>query len=573
MKSKSFFKKTFSIPSRSIAAVFFSAFVVFSLGFPQVSFAALASDEASVDEQQSKIAIIIANNRGLPHEGELRFAESDGRRMAKVLLDLGGYPSENVHMLLGKTAAEIQVFLDELRLKMKTDSAQGSSSTPVVILYFSGHSDGKALHVNGTLLPTNKVHHFLDSFNSGVRIALIDACKSGSMIRSKGMSPGASFDIRVQEDPEVDGKIVITSSGEDEVAQESDVLQGSFFTHFFVTGLYGQADKNSDGRVTLEEAYRFAHYNTVQKTIAASGGVQHPSYLFAVEGEGDIVLSTLSRATARLFVTQKSEGFAEGRYFVLDADNQLVLSEFLLDGDKRATVHLPPGAYQVRKREDARLLETEIVLGDGEVRSVSDDEMHEVQWQSTQTTKGGVVAQLKTQQVLPAYFPQDVQVRLGLGVRQGFIPEMDPATELQLATRFSWRYAFLEPRLTFRGAEYGSAKVRFFHSQMDLGLAAGPRYRLGDVEFSGGAAASMVLMGDQKSIGGLNLGIDGVNNGVFSGALLTRGFVEVGFFINDALSVHLAANTDFFFFRAEDTVTSALETPVVGAQAAFAWTF
>ena len=52
------------------------------------------------------------------------------------------------------------------------------------------------------------------------------------------------------------------SAGED--AQESDDIKGSFFTHHLVSALRGAADEDMDGRVVLEEAYRYTYNETLR---------------------------------------------------------------------------------------------------------------------------------------------------------------------------------------------------------------------------------------------------------------------------------------------------------------------
>ena len=65
---------------------------------------------------------------------------------------------------------------------------------------------------------------------------------------------------------DVRGHAILTASAEDEAAQESDRIGGSFFTHYLVSGLRGAADSSADGRVTLTEAYRFAFDETLART-------------------------------------------------------------------------------------------------------------------------------------------------------------------------------------------------------------------------------------------------------------------------------------------------------------------
>ena len=63
------------------------------------------------------------------------------------------------------------------------------------------------------------------------------------------------------------GQVLITASSASEDAQESDAIQGSFFTHFLTSGLRGAADRDNDGKVTLGEAYEFAYAHTVSNTV------------------------------------------------------------------------------------------------------------------------------------------------------------------------------------------------------------------------------------------------------------------------------------------------------------------
>jgi hypothetical protein len=51
-------------------------------------------------------AVVIGNNPGAADEQPLRHAESDAQRVADILGDLGGVPSENQVVLRGKTSDE-----------------------------------------------------------------------------------------------------------------------------------------------------------------------------------------------------------------------------------------------------------------------------------------------------------------------------------------------------------------------------------------------------------------------------------------------------------------------------------
>ena len=49
----------------------------------------------------------------------------------------------------------------------------------------------------------------------------------------------------------------MTASSANEVSVEDDVLQHGIFTYHLIQGLRGSADYDSDGLVTVDEAYRY----------------------------------------------------------------------------------------------------------------------------------------------------------------------------------------------------------------------------------------------------------------------------------------------------------------------------
>ena len=149
---------------------------------------------------------------------------------------------------------------------------------------------------------------WIGKVDADVRLLVIDSCKSGSLLQSKGGTRVRPFEIQMNDDLPISAKQLITSSAANESALESEEIRGSFFTHYFVSGLRGAADTSGDGQVSLAEAYKYAFVQTESATAATLGGIQHPSYDYRLSGQGELILTSLSGNSATLTLPADSTG-------------------------------------------------------------------------------------------------------------------------------------------------------------------------------------------------------------------------------------------------------------------------
>jgi len=430
---------------------------------------ALAASPAVAAE---RLAILVGNNRGLPGEVRLRYAESDAEKIGKALVDLGGFEPGEIHSLLGAGADDVRALLRRL--------ARPGGGPAVSLFYYSGHGDASGLHLAGSTLPFEELRDLLSGLGGKVNLTLVDSCASGAMTRAKGARPGPAYDIDVLRDPALEGRIVITSSSDDEIAQESDRLEGSFFTYYWVSGLYGAADANGDNLVTLEEAFRFAYFRTLERTIESRVGVQRPSFSLALAGQGQLVLANLSRSSARLEVAR---GSRSGQYFVLDSDKRLLLTEIAASGNGPAGIRVPPGKYRVRKREEAGSLVADVVVGAGQVRTIDDADMARLPYEE-QVGKGQGGLRL-------AQEPQ-----ASAGIRSGLHRGIGTGLELRAAWRIALGDWFVQPQADLVQATLEDSGRRYRHSETTLGLALGYQTWAGPLRLAAGPEAGLVLFDD-----------------------------------------------------------------------------
>ncbi len=315
-----------------------------------------ASSTASAAESLRRFAILASSNDGGGERARLRFANSDAAAMARVLEGFGGVASGDLVVLTDATPATLRAGVAKVRALVA--AARTRHRRIEVVLYYSGHSDEEGLLPGGELVRYDELRAMLGSLQVDVRIAILDSCASGALIRTKGgvRRPPFLFD----QSGQVRGHAYLTSSSADEAAQESDRIGASYFTHHLVTGLRGAADVDRDRRVTLSEAYQYAFHATLDTTQKSRSGPQHPNYDFELAGSGDVVITDLSAAGAVLVLDRS----AVGRFFVRDQGGRLVAELDKVPG-RSIELGLEPGAYRVELRRDDRVWETSLTLHEG----------------------------------------------------------------------------------------------------------------------------------------------------------------------------------------------------------------
>lgn len=287
-----------------------------------------------------RVAIVVGNNAGNPGETPLHYAETDAGKVARVLAELGGVGPDDLFLVQGQGKAAVTDAL--ARAKQRIIAYQADPANRVVaVFYFSGHSDGQALELGADRLGFAELRGYLAQLGADVRLALVDSCKSGALLATKGGTKGPAFQIRLADELASSGEALLTSSAADEVALESREIGGSYFTHHFVSGLRGAADASGDGLVTLTEAYQYAYAHTIATTGQTVIGPQHPAYDYRLSGQGELVLTELTKPTGAIHLPS---GFT--RALVIDVARDQVIAE--LASDARTTIAVPPGRYAIR---------------------------------------------------------------------------------------------------------------------------------------------------------------------------------------------------------------------------------
>jgi hypothetical protein len=318
--------------------------------------APVRADEAAAAE--TAYALIIGSNAAGDGQQELRYAEHDAQAVADLLRDVGGYPAKNLFIALHPDRGRLLATVATLREQLRDHQRRGEQTR--VFLYYSGHARANALTIGREEIPLSELRQEILALPSTLTIVVIDACQSGAFSRIKGAEPTADFSFNSVARLNTAGLAVMASSTAAELSQESDELTASFFTHNLLLALRGAGDANQDGRVSLDEAYRYTYQRTLTGTAATAVGAQHATLETELRGKGDIVLTRPATASSSAHILVPAA--AEGRMLFQHRRSQSVLAELDKARGEAVRLAVPTGAYTVLVRRGDDLRECDVTL-------------------------------------------------------------------------------------------------------------------------------------------------------------------------------------------------------------------
>ncbi|MBK6932491.1 MAG: caspase family protein [Saprospirales bacterium] len=235
-------------------------------------------------EIETKVWAVVVGVASYDHMPVLRYTDDDAYRFYAFLKSLegGALPDEQVRILIDEEATRENMITNIREVFGK------AGPNDLVMFYFSGHG------LNGSFLPidfdgyNNKINHeeiaaLFNKCNAKYKLCLADACHSGSIF---AMRSGDTEPVLAQYyqtlSKSVSGTALIMSSKADETSLESAGLRQGVFSHFLIRGLKGEADKNKDKIVSVQEIYEFIYENV----RAYTGNRQSP----VIKGSYDPVM-------------------------------------------------------------------------------------------------------------------------------------------------------------------------------------------------------------------------------------------------------------------------------------------
>ena len=213
-----------------------------------------------------------------PGDGDLKYTINDAQSFAEFLKSKkgGSVPEANIVLLTDAQASKENIISKSKSLfaKAKKDDR--------VIFYFSGHgSKGcfmpyDAGDIGNTLLYFNEVKTIFRSAKCSTKLLFADACFAGSM--KTGLTSNSeikkSIEKGLKEASNMNIAVMMSCQG-DETSIESSEWKNGLFTYYLMKGLGGDANRDGNKFVTIQELYYYV-YHKVQDKAASRGHSQTP---------------------------------------------------------------------------------------------------------------------------------------------------------------------------------------------------------------------------------------------------------------------------------------------------------
>lgn len=325
---------------------------------------ARAAEPASAVPHPYAYGVLVGSNPGGPGQPTLRFAEEDARRMADVLEQLGRYGKTDMRVLVRPDAAGVLAALDEVAEKLRAHEQRGEQA--VLVFYYSGHAKANAFHLGASELPIAALREKLQKLPTTLTLVVLDACQSGQFARTKGAEAAADFSSNSVARLTTKGIAVMASSSAQELSQESDELRSSYFTHHLVVGLRGAADLDRDGKVSIDEAYRYAYRRTLASTAQTQVGSQHVTLETELAGQGDVPVTYPAEARSQL----ELPGALDARVLVQHQPSGNVVAEVHKVAGAPLRLAFIAGAYEAIVRPPGKVLRCRLSLADARVTTL-----------------------------------------------------------------------------------------------------------------------------------------------------------------------------------------------------------
>ncbi|MBD3305697.1 hypothetical protein GF339_04900, partial [candidate division KSB3 bacterium] len=216
---------------------------------------------------------------------DLDFTVNDAQGMYAVLTDpnYGRVPKDHVKLLLNEEATDRNIKREIGRWLRRQAQREDT-----VIIYYSGHGapefqetywvtyNANIDDLYTTALNNNDIAQMLANIESERVITFLDSCYSAATVQRQTRTRSVVTEIPWDKFTGK-GRVAISASDGKQLSLELPEYQHGVFTYYLLEGLRGNADRNRDGVVEVEEIWDYLKYQ-VTETAQKAGNPQTPVF-------------------------------------------------------------------------------------------------------------------------------------------------------------------------------------------------------------------------------------------------------------------------------------------------------
>ncbi|MEZ6091896.1 MAG: caspase family protein [Pirellulaceae bacterium] len=219
----------------------------------------------------------------------LQFTVKDVQTIAETLSTYGGYQMRHLLQVTDDASESDQVPKAETLKTHLPEWLSGPKEEDSLLVYFSGHGfqaeDGKMYlapldfdpeNPEQTGLSVDWLRQEIEKCKAGFKLLIIDSCHAGSEDDAETLDGSTTSDAIGNAFKTTAGVVTLASCKSEEKSQLWFGKQRSLYSYWLNEGLKGHADRDSDGRVDIDELHRYVDRRVRHTAVVRFGRPQTP---------------------------------------------------------------------------------------------------------------------------------------------------------------------------------------------------------------------------------------------------------------------------------------------------------
>lgn len=201
---------------------------------------------------------------------DLVYDQGGKRIMQFYKSSLGGnIPDQNVVLLRGSNCNSYNLLAKLTRLFSQADN------NDIIIFYYNGHGNQNILSLHDRTMYHSEIANILKNSKAKRKLWIADSCHSGSMSNT-AINHTKSNDLQTIIEHHDNDITFISSSHANQLSWSASEFSSGVFTHYWLKGLKGDADKDNNKIITLSEAFLYTKNNVKNFSQERLSNIQIP---------------------------------------------------------------------------------------------------------------------------------------------------------------------------------------------------------------------------------------------------------------------------------------------------------